>query len=130
MDLFVDVCMEMQLREFIPQHLSNVINGEQQGFFVCRNATLTSGGCAYGSTGFAKFEARFKPAQTFMDLFVRTCVAMELQGFNPQNLANTINGEAAVKSVVIYPAACVLMTLMQALRSSAINRGPSSWSCS
>jgi hypothetical protein len=37
----------------------------------------------------------------FMELFVRTCVAMELQGFNPQNLANTINGEAAATNVVM-----------------------------
>jgi hypothetical protein len=30
MDLFVDVCMEMQLWDFVPQGLSNVINGEQR----------------------------------------------------------------------------------------------------
>jgi hypothetical protein len=28
MDLFVDVCMEMQPRNFVPQALANVINGE------------------------------------------------------------------------------------------------------
>jgi hypothetical protein len=27
-----------------------------------------------------------------MELFVRKCVAMELQGFSPQHLANIING--------------------------------------
>jgi hypothetical protein len=47
-----------------------------------------------GPTGFAKFEARYKPAKEFMELFVRTCVAMKLHGFNPQDLANTVNGEA------------------------------------
>jgi hypothetical protein len=30
MDLFVDVCMERQLREFNPQGLANVINGEHR----------------------------------------------------------------------------------------------------
>jgi hypothetical protein len=29
MDLFVDICMEMQLRDFVPQALANVINGER-----------------------------------------------------------------------------------------------------
>jgi hypothetical protein len=28
-----------------------------------------------------------------MGLFVRTCTAMQLEGFNPQELANVINGE-------------------------------------
>jgi hypothetical protein len=28
-----------------------------------------------------------------MELFVRRCVAMKLKGFDPQELANTINGE-------------------------------------
>jgi hypothetical protein len=44
-------------------------------------------------TGFAKFEARYKPDKEFMELIVRTCVAMRLKVFNPQELANTINGE-------------------------------------
>jgi hypothetical protein len=30
MDLFLDICIKMQLREFIPQHLANVINGEHR----------------------------------------------------------------------------------------------------
>jgi hypothetical protein len=30
-----------------------------------------------------------------MGLFVRTCTAMQLEGFKPQNLANVINGEGA-----------------------------------
>jgi hypothetical protein len=30
MDLFVDVCVEMQLRDFVPQALANVINGEHR----------------------------------------------------------------------------------------------------
>jgi hypothetical protein len=59
------------------------------------------GAVADGPTGFAKFETRYKPAQEFIELFVRTCVAMGLKGFDPQNLANTINGEAAVTSVVM-----------------------------
>jgi hypothetical protein len=36
-----------------------------------------------------------------MELFVRTCVAMKLKGFDPQALANTMNGDAAVTSVVM-----------------------------
>jgi hypothetical protein len=36
-----------------------------------------------------------------MELFVRKCVAMELQGFIPQHLANTINGEAGCMSFSI-----------------------------
>jgi hypothetical protein len=28
-----------------------------------------------------------------MELFVRTCMAMQLEGFNPQALANIMNGE-------------------------------------
>jgi hypothetical protein len=59
------------------------------------------GAVADGPTGFAKFEARYKPDKEFMELFVRTCVAMKLKGFDPQALANTINGEAAVTSVVM-----------------------------
>ena len=64
------------------------------------------GAVADGPTGFAKFEARYKPAKEFMELFVRTCVAMKLHGFNPQALANTMNGEAAVTSVVISSGLC------------------------
>jgi hypothetical protein len=30
MDLFVDICVEMQLRDFVPQALANVINGEHR----------------------------------------------------------------------------------------------------
>jgi hypothetical protein len=37
-----------------------------------------------------------------MGLFVRTCTAMGLKGFEPQHLANTINGEG-----VIHVWACV-----------------------
>jgi hypothetical protein len=29
-----------------------------------------------------------------MKLFVRTCTAMQLEGFEPQHLANIVNGEA------------------------------------
>jgi hypothetical protein len=73
-----------------------------------RDATPTSGGCddVVGPTGFAKFEARYKPAKEFMELLVRTCVAMELKGFDPQALANTMNGEAAVTSVVMSSGLC------------------------
>jgi hypothetical protein len=66
----------------------------------------TCRGSVDGPTGFAKFEARYKPAKEFMELFMRTCVvAMKLKEFNPQNLANTINGEvegcAHLKSQVL-----------------------------
>jgi hypothetical protein len=42
-------------------------------------------------TGFAKLG--YLPGNEFMGLFVRTCTAMQLEGFNPQELANVINGE-------------------------------------
>jgi hypothetical protein len=32
-----------------------------------------------------------------MRLLVNVCMATELKGFNPQELANTINGEAATE---------------------------------
>jgi hypothetical protein len=43
-------------------------------------------------TGFAKLE--HDPGEAFMELLVDTCVAGRLRDFNPQNLANTINGES------------------------------------
>jgi hypothetical protein len=42
-------------------------------------------------TGLAKLE--HDPGEAFMKLFVHVCMASELKGFTPQNLANTINGE-------------------------------------
>jgi hypothetical protein len=60
-----------------------------------------------------------------MELLVKKCVAMELQGFIPQHLANTINGEAGWMSFSISEL-CELMAVVQASQSSAINRGPSS----
>jgi hypothetical protein len=44
-------------------------------------------------TGFAKFEARYKPDKEFMELFVRMCEDIGFQGFRPQHLGNIINGE-------------------------------------
>jgi hypothetical protein len=44
------------------------------------------------SAGFAKLE--YRPGDEFMKLFVKTCTAMQLEGFEPQHLANIINGEA------------------------------------
>jgi hypothetical protein len=44
--------------------------------------------------GFAKLE--FTPEKEFMGLFVRTCTRMQLEGFDPQELALTINGESVV----------------------------------
>jgi hypothetical protein len=34
------------------------------------------------------------PGEAFMELLVGACVARRLRDFNPQELANTINGEA------------------------------------
>jgi hypothetical protein len=45
-------------------------------------------------TGFAKLE--YPPGDEFMGLFVRTCTAMQLEGFDPQDLANVINGAASI----------------------------------
>jgi hypothetical protein len=41
--------------------------------------------------GFAKLN--YRPDEEFMGLFVRTCTAMQLEGFNPQELANLMNGK-------------------------------------
>jgi hypothetical protein len=35
------------------------------------------------------------PGEEFMRLFVRTCTAMQLEGFKSQALANVINGAAS-----------------------------------
>jgi hypothetical protein len=50
-------------------------------------------GNALISTGFAKLG--YPPGKEFMGLFVRTCTAMQLEGFTPQHLANVMNGEGA-----------------------------------
>jgi hypothetical protein len=50
-------------------------------------------------TGLAKFE--HDPGEAFMRLFVDVCAATELKGFNPQELANTINGEAGMSSLTV-----------------------------
>jgi hypothetical protein len=72
----------------------------------CWDARHQGAGCAGSPTGFAKFEARYKPCTEFMELLVRTCVAMELKGFNSQDLANIINGEAGWMSVGSRSYAC------------------------
>jgi hypothetical protein len=40
-----------------------------------------------------------------MGLFVRTCTAMQLEGFNPQDLSNVIQGESRVE--VCYVCDCL-----------------------
>jgi hypothetical protein len=42
-------------------------------------------------TGLGKLE--YRPETEFMRLFVAACMASRFVGFNPQNLANVINGE-------------------------------------
>jgi hypothetical protein len=41
--------------------------------------------------GLAKLE--YKPEAEFMRLFVEVCTTSRLEGFNPQDLSNVINGE-------------------------------------
>jgi hypothetical protein len=41
--------------------------------------------------GLAKLEHH--PGDACLELFVDACMAMRLQGFDPQNLANVINGK-------------------------------------
>jgi hypothetical protein len=41
--------------------------------------------------GLAKL--RYQPGMEFLELFMRTCEATQLQGFKPQDLASTIYGE-------------------------------------
>jgi hypothetical protein len=43
--------------------------------------------------GFAKLE--YDPGRAFLEVFVDACLASELKGFEPQHLANVINGEHA-----------------------------------
>jgi hypothetical protein len=49
-------------------------------------------------TGFAKLE--YPPGDEFMRLFARACTAMQLEGFEPQHLANVMNGEATQIDVI------------------------------
>jgi hypothetical protein len=86
-------------------------------------------------TGFAKLE--YRPGEEFIGLFVRTCTAMQLEGFNPQALASIINGESyglrpvndeTWKSVLCD--AFMAGTFRQALRSWSIRQARSSWGCS
>jgi hypothetical protein len=50
-------------------------------------------------TGLAKLE--HDPGEAFMKLFVHVCMATELKVFTPQNLANTINGEAGMSPPIV-----------------------------
>jgi hypothetical protein len=43
----------------------------------------------------------YRPGDEFMGLFVRTCKAMQLEGFTPQGLSNVMNGEGARVGMVI-----------------------------
>jgi hypothetical protein len=45
----------------------------------------------YAGAGFAKLDHH--PGKAFLELFVNTCMAKKLQGFDPQALSNVINGE-------------------------------------
>jgi hypothetical protein len=123
MELFVSTCVAMELKVFNSQDLAHIINGEAGWMSFKDLGVVRADGCC---AGFAKLG--HQPGVRFMELLVRKCVAMELQGFNPQELANTVNGEATVTKSC--PADSELMTDMQALRSSAINREPGLWSCS
>jgi hypothetical protein len=44
-------------------------------------------------TGFAKLG--HDPGPVLLEVFVGACLASKLRGFNPQDLANVINGEHA-----------------------------------
>jgi hypothetical protein len=92
LELFVDVCMAMKLQGFKPQELSNLINGECASGTSCRrNVVVGSVACA--GAGFAKLN--HNPGDAFLGLFVDACAATRLQGFDPQALANIINGKQA-----------------------------------
>jgi hypothetical protein len=61
-----------------------------------------------------------------MRLFVDVCMATELKGFNPQELANTINGEAATEHrppSESYRFFVLRWVSRQALRSSSTTLG-------
>jgi hypothetical protein len=88
MELFVRTCVAMELHGFNPQNLANTINGEAAVTSVVMSSGLYADDCC---AGFAKLG--YQPAAELMELLVSTCVAMELKGFKPQALANTINGE-------------------------------------
>jgi hypothetical protein len=88
MELFMRTCVAMELHGFNPQNLANAINGEA----AVTSVVMSSGLCADDScAGFAKLG--HQPGAEFMKLFVRKCEGMCFKGFDPQHLANTINGE-------------------------------------
>jgi hypothetical protein len=90
LELFVDACMATRLQGFNPQNLSNVINGECASGTSCRRHVVV-GSVACADAGFAKLN--HNPGDAFLGLFVESCAATRLQGFNHQNLANVISGE-------------------------------------
>jgi hypothetical protein len=88
MELFVRTCVAMELKGFNPQDLANTINGEAAVTCIVMSSGLSvDDSCA----GFAKLG--HQPGAHFVELFVRKCEGMGFKGFDPQHLANTINGE-------------------------------------
>jgi hypothetical protein len=66
-----------------------------------------------------------------MGLFVRTCTAMQLEGFVPQQLANIINGEGTqMKRLVCAHRVRGMLGSLQGSRSWGIRQARSSWGCS
>jgi hypothetical protein len=77
------------------------------------------------ATGFAKLEHH--PGEAFMKLFVDPCMATELKDFNPQNLANTINGKGEgflTSGVIVYCRSEIgPLAILQAWPSSSMTPG-------
>jgi hypothetical protein len=82
--------MAMKLQGFKPQALANVINGEGAPRSTCRTSRRVELSACAGA-GFAKVDHH--PGDAFLELVVDACMGTRLQGFDPQALANIINGE-------------------------------------
>jgi hypothetical protein len=89
MRLFVAACMASRFEGFVPQALSNVINGEHMCTMM-RESTVGRIELPRVA-GLAKLE--YRPEAEFMRLFVEVCTATGFEGFDPQALSNVINGK-------------------------------------
>jgi hypothetical protein len=77
-------------------------------------------------TGLAKLE--YRPEAEFMRLLVAACIMRHFEGFNPQDLANVINGDhmCTAKGRVDWRLYRPYTCAWQAWRSLSTSRGTSS----
>jgi hypothetical protein len=91
LEVFVDACLASRLKGFKPQELANVINGGIPLHALSYHRGPSGPLTVFIYPGFAKLG--HDPGRGFLDVFVDACLASRLQGFEPQALANVINGE-------------------------------------